>query len=92
MSVGQCAFCKANAEQPESAELAICAKCSTEYEATGTCQVSAQEIRFALIQNLVDATLREKAASDEFNTAISQFPSGLPYPDGSNLSKTLRPS
>ena len=62
--MGQCAFCKANAEQPESAELAICAKCSSEHEARGARQVSAQEIRFALIQNLVDATLREKAASD----------------------------
>jgi hypothetical protein len=83
MSVGQCAFC--DAELPESAELPICAKCSTEHEARRTCPVSAQEIRFALIQELVDATVREKAASDEFNTALGQFPSGLPHPHGSQL-------
>jgi hypothetical protein len=85
MSVSQCAFCKANAELQESAELPICAKCSTEHEARRTCQVSAQEIRFALIQDLVDATVREKAASDEFDTVIGQFPSGLPHPGGSQL-------
>jgi len=83
--VGQCAFCKAEAALPESAELPICARCSAELQATHTCPVSAQEIRFALIQDLVDATVREKAASDEFNTAIGQFPSGLPHPDGSQL-------
>jgi hypothetical protein len=37
-----------------------------------------------LIQDLVDATVREKAASDEFNTVIGQFPSGMPHPDGSD--------
>ena len=31
----------------------------------------------------MDATVREKAASDEFDTVIGQFPSGLPHPDGS---------
>jgi len=50
--------------------------------------VSAQEIRFALIEDLVDATVREKAASDEFDTVIGQFPSGLPHPDGSQLIQT----
>jgi len=83
--VGQCAFCKADAELPESVELPMCAKCSTEHEARRACPVSAQEIRFALIQDLVDATVREKAASDEFDTVIGQFPSGLPHPDGSQL-------
>jgi hypothetical protein len=83
--VGQCAFCKADARLPESAELPICAKCSTEHESRRTCPVSAHEIRFALIRDLVDATVREKAASDEFDTVIGQFPSGLPHPDGSQL-------
>lgn len=82
--MGQCTLCKADAELLESAELPICAKCSAEHEPRPTCP-SAQEIRLALIQELVDATGREKAASDEFNTVISQFPSGLPHPDGSQL-------
>ena len=81
--MGQCAFCKADAALSECAELPICARCSAECEARRTCPVSAQEIRLVLIQDLVDATVREKAASDEFNTAIGQFPSGLPHPDGS---------
>jgi hypothetical protein len=83
--VGQCAFCKADAELADPAELLICAKCSTDHQARHTCPVSAQEIRLALIRDLVDATVREKAASDEFNTAIGQFPSGLPHPDGSQF-------
>ena len=78
--MGQCAFCK-----EESAELPTCAKCSAEHEARRASPESAQKIRLALIQDLVDATVREKAASDEFNTAIGQFPSGLPHPDGSQL-------
>jgi hypothetical protein len=85
MSVGQCAFCNADVELLESAESPICARCSTEHHARRTCLVSGQEIRFALIQDLVDATVREKAAADEFDTVISQFPSGLPHPDGSQL-------
>jgi hypothetical protein len=72
--VGQCAFCKADAELCEAAEFPICAKCWTEHEARRTCPVSAREIRFALIQYLVDAIAREQTASDEFNTAIGQFP------------------
>jgi hypothetical protein len=83
--VGHCAFCKADVESPDSAELPICARCSTEHQARRTRGAAAQEIRFALIQDLVDATVREKAASDEFDTALGQFPSGLPHPDGSQL-------
>ena len=86
MSMDQCAFCKADIGLPESADLRICAKCSAELEAQGAPPVS--EIRSVLIQDLVEATVREKAASDEFNTAIGQFPSGLPYPDGSHLIQT----
>ena len=83
--MGQCAFCKADAKLPESAELPICAKCSAEHESKRAAAVSAQEIRFALIQELVDATVAETAATDEFNTVIGQFPTGLPHPDGSQL-------
>ncbi len=85
--MGQCTFCKARAELLESAELPICSKCSAEHGARRTSRESAQEIRLGLIQDLLDATVREKAASDEFNTAIGQFPSGLPYPDGSQFIK-----
>ena len=83
--MGQRAFSNANGELPESAELSICAKCSAEHESKRACPVSAQEIRLALIQDLVDATAGEKAAADEFDTVIGQFPSGLPHPDGSQL-------
>ncbi len=83
--MGQCAFCNADVESTESAELPICAKCSAEHESKRASAVSVEEIRFALIQDLVDATVAETAATDEFNKVIGQFPTGLPHPDGSQL-------
>jgi hypothetical protein len=87
MSMAQCAYCGADIEIQE-AEAPICARCSDAREARRKPPASEQEIRYALIQDLVDATVREKAASDAFNTAIGQFPSGFPHPDGSERIQT----
>ena len=81
--MGQCAFCKAELELQDSANVPICVRCSIEHQTRRTYPASAQEIRVALIQELVDATVRE--ASDELDTALSQFPGGLPHPDGSQV-------
>ena len=78
--MAQCAYCNSNAETDEANGVPICTKCLDEREAG---EPPAQKIRYALIQDLVDATVREKAASDEFNTVIDQYPSGMPHPDGS---------
>ena len=82
--MAQCAYCSSNAETVEAGEVPICAKCSDERKARRKPPASEPEIRYVLIQNLVDATVREKAASDHFNTVIGQFPSGMPHPDGSD--------
>lgn len=84
MSMAQCAYCSSHAEAVEAGGVPICAKCSDEREARRKPPASEQEIRYVLIQDLVDATVQEKAASDEFNTVIDQFPSGMPHPDGSD--------
>lgn len=76
--MAQCAYCNSNTETYEASGVPICAKCSDERESG---ERAAQKIRYALIQDFVDATVREKAASDEFNTVIDQFPSGMPHPD-----------
>lgn len=41
------------------------------------------EVLRILIQDAVDATAEQNEASDEFDDVLDQFPSGLPYPDGS---------
>ena len=41
------------------------------------------EVLRILIQEAVDATAEQNEASDEFDDVLDQFPSGLPYPDGS---------
>jgi hypothetical protein len=63
--VGQCTFCKADAELPEFAKLPIGAKASAEHKARRTCAVSAQEIRFALIQRGKKREPREHNAQIE---------------------------
>jgi len=84
MSMAQCAYCNSDTAAVEAGKVPICAKCSDERQTKRKPPASEQEIRCVLIQDLVDATVREKAASDEFNTVIGQFPSGMPHPDGSD--------
>jgi hypothetical protein len=51
-----------------------------------------QEIRLALVNRLVEATARVSAANEMFSAVMSQVPSGLPHPDGTqrihNASRT----
>lgn len=86
MSVGQCIFCESDTTLTDSGESPVCPGCSAKFEQRLSSR-TAQKVRLALIQDLVEATRREKAASDEFNAAISQFPGGLPHPDGSRSIK-----
>jgi hypothetical protein len=85
MSMAQCVYCGADVDIQNGGQASICARCSDAHEPMCKLPASQQEIRYALIQDLVEATVREKAASDEFDTAIAQFPSGLPHPHGSQL-------
>ena len=48
-----------------------------------------QEIRAVLVKRIIDTTLRANAANDTFRSVTSQFPSGLPHPDGTQRIKTV---
>ena len=41
-----------------------------------------------LIRHVVNATTFENRANEEFNAAMNQFPTGLPYPNGAQQIKT----
>jgi hypothetical protein len=57
----------------------VCVKC-LEHPAAAPPRTE-QEIRAVLAKRVIDATVRVSTASEIFNAA-SQFPSGLPHPDG----------
>jgi hypothetical protein len=46
-----------------------------------------REIRGPLLQDVLGATFRMNEASQEFEVAMDQSPSGLPHPDGSQRIK-----
>src|ERR1700681_3797846 len=48
---------------------------------------SEKEVLRVLIQNVVDATAFTNEANEGFDVAISQFPSGLPFPAGAQQIK-----
>ena len=73
--MAQCAHCQAEAKIYSRA-VPMCAECSQKH-ATG----DEGETLEALIEEVIETTTRKSAASEAFETAISQFPSGLP-PDG----------
>jgi transcriptional regulator of met regulon len=46
-----------------------------------------KEVLRILIQEVIDATANKNLASEAFEKALSQFPTGLPHPDGSHRIK-----
>jgi hypothetical protein len=74
--MAQCAFCKAETEMYDRGA-PICIECSREREAA-----AARQARTALIEGLTEATARVKAASESFQSVMSEMPSGVPHPDG----------
>jgi hypothetical protein len=80
--MGRCIYCAAATEMYQN-QIPICTKCSEEREERGTRPAREQQIRTILVNSLVEATTRTSVASQAFNIVMSQFPSGLPHPDGS---------
>lgn len=78
--MAECAYCKAHTELHESG-IPICPNCS-EARSKRKPPTSSPEIRTALVNHIVEATARVSAANQEFSEIMSQFPSGLPHPDG----------
>jgi hypothetical protein len=80
--MARCVYCAAATEMYVS-QVPICLTCSKQREEKRKPPSREQQIRAVLVAGLVEATARTSAASQAFNIVMSQFPSGLPHPDGS---------
>jgi len=80
--MARCVYCSAATEMYVS-QVPICLDCSEQREEKRKPPAREQQIRAVLVAGLVEATARTSAASHAFNIVMSQFPSGLPHPDGS---------
>src|SRR5437868_3445433 len=80
--MAQVAPCRAEAQLHEN-------HCSTSHETEVKRKPPTNDKDFleVLIQDVLDATGSRNEASNAFNAAIGQFPSGLPYPDGAQRIK-----
>ena len=83
----RCAYCDAEAEVYEDGETPVCRECLTAQETGRNAASSAKRILTTLIQELMEATARRNEASEAFESIMSQFPSGLPHPDGAQRIK-----
>ena len=79
--MARCVYCSAATEM-HVRQVPICLNCSEQSEERRK-PPSTEQIRSVLVAGLVEATARTSAASHAFNIVMSQFPSGLPHPDGS---------
>jgi hypothetical protein len=86
--MAQCAYCKAEADRYVGGDVPICVECSdAQQEAARRHPGIEQEIRAALLQDILGATARNSEATREFEAVMGQFPSGLPHPDGAQRIK-----
>ncbi len=80
--MAECAYCKAETQLYDR-DVPICTHCAEAREGSPRKPSTAeQHIRTRLLQELLEATARSSEASRDFDTALGQFPSGLPHPDG----------
>jgi hypothetical protein len=84
-----CAFCNVEETVLYYSGIPTCLKCAEERAAHPKPEqpkrkplATDQQIRGTLLQDILELTARTNEASREFDEAIGQFPSGLPYPDG----------
>ena len=68
-----CAYCRAETEL-HIGNVPVCIKCGDAR--------SPEQTRASLLQNAADAKMRVEAASDTFEKAVEDIPSGMPHPDG----------
>jgi hypothetical protein len=79
MFMDNCAFCKAQAERYVNS-VPICSRCSAKCE--DQVDPTEEEIRDALQEELLAATVQALEAKDKFKAITAEIPSGLPSPDG----------
>jgi hypothetical protein len=83
--MAQCAYCHAETEIYYGV-IPVCIECSQENDAKREPPPEERQILESLIQDVIETTTRKSAASEAFEIAIGQFPSGLP-PDGAQRIK-----
>jgi hypothetical protein len=78
--MAQCAFCATETELHENG-VPVCPNCS-DMRTKPNSTASDQDIRGALLQEILEYTARTGEAAREFEGVAGQVPSGLPHPDG----------
>jgi hypothetical protein len=85
--MAECAYCKAETHLYDR-DVPMCTQCSEAREGSPRKPPTAeQHIRATLLQEVLQATARNNQAAREFDAALSQFPGGLPRPDGAQRIK-----
>jgi len=79
--MAQCAYCKSETFTYDRG-VPVCIQCAEGREAEAKSPTTDQEIRLILVNRIVEATTRMSAANETFNAVMSQIPSGLAHPDG----------
>lgn len=81
--MAECAYCKAETQLYDRT-VPICTKCSAARDGNPRKpSTSEQNVPARLLQELLEATAQSNQAAREFKFTLSNFPSGLPHPDGS---------
>jgi DNA-directed RNA polymerase subunit RPC12/RpoP len=78
--MAKCTDCGSETELYSSG-VPICPKCSDAREAKRKPQATVQQVRSALLQDVLELTARVEEATRRFND-VMQIPSGMPHPDG----------
>jgi len=79
--MAQCAYCKMETFLYHGG-VVICIQCAEGREAEARSPKTEQEIRLVLVNRIVEATTRLSVANETFSAVMSQGPSGLAHPDG----------
>lgn len=82
--MAQCVYCTADTNLYHGS-VPICVRCANEREAQPP--ATTQQIRNALLQDVLKATAQNNEATTQFDSVMGQYPSGLPHPDGAQRIK-----
>jgi len=86
--MAECTYCKAETQLYDR-DVPICTQCAAARDGSPRKPPTAERnIRTSLLQELLETTARTAQAAREFEAVLSQFPSGLPHPDGTQRIKS----
>lgn len=77
-----CTYCKTETFMYEGGDIPICIECSDARKSKRYPPGSEHEIRTILHQAFLSATERAREATESFDDAVREIPSGMPHPDG----------